>query len=200
MTPQAIETVYCWRNYRSRIEARWAVFFDCLGVPFEYEPDCFEVDGRRYLPDFWLRRQNLFVEVKGKDPTLEERDKCQALARQTGVETLIAIGGPQEMFQLIRFDPNGDEYEGLWVIAWDKFAECGMWLVSEAASKWIGPGYRNYTPAGPMFSGALEEAYFTAASARFETISRSFRFPVVHWERDRLALAANEATGKAGAA
>lgn len=192
MSINPIETRYAGRRYRSRIEARWAVLFDCLGVAFEYEPDCFEVGGRRYLPDFWLRRQNLFVEVKGKDPTDEEKAKCAALARETAVETLIAIGGPQERFQIIRFAQDGEEHEGLWVIAWDKFAECGMWLVREDHASWIGPSFRAYEPAGPMFSGVLEEAYATAGGARFETLSRFFRFPVLHWSRDRSGAVANE--------
>ncbi len=34
---KAISTRYGSRNYRSRTEARWAIFFDCCGIPFEYE-------------------------------------------------------------------------------------------------------------------------------------------------------------------
>lgn len=189
MNIQPIETIYAGRRYRSRCEARWAVFFDSLGVPFEYEPDCYEVGGRRYLPDFLLRRQNLFVEVKGKDPTDDEREKAAALARETCLEVLIAIGAPQELFQIIRFASNGEEHDGLWVIAWDKIAECGMWLVREGSETWVGPPTTSCHPGGPMFSGVLEEAYATAGGARFETLSRFFRFPVLHWSPDRRAVA-----------
>jgi len=49
----AIETVWRGYRFRSRLEARWAVFFDTLGLPWEYEPEGFELgDGLRYLPDF----------------------------------------------------------------------------------------------------------------------------------------------------
>ena len=34
---KAIETVYYGYRFRSRLEARWAGFFDCLGMPYEYE-------------------------------------------------------------------------------------------------------------------------------------------------------------------
>lgn len=54
--PIPIET--CWRGYRfrSRVEARWAVFFETLGLPWEYEPEGFELsEGSRYLPDFRVR-------------------------------------------------------------------------------------------------------------------------------------------------
>lgn len=66
-TMQAIETYYagCW--FRSRIEARWAVFFNNLGLAWEYEQQGFFVGaGRdtRYLPDFRLPWLGLFLEVK----------------------------------------------------------------------------------------------------------------------------------------
>lgn len=47
-----IETIYGGCRFRSRLEARWAVFFDSLGLPWEYEPEGFELRSGRYLPDF----------------------------------------------------------------------------------------------------------------------------------------------------
>ena len=50
---QAIETRYKGYRFRSRLEARWAVFFDAWGVTWEYEPEGFIVPGYGYyLPDF----------------------------------------------------------------------------------------------------------------------------------------------------
>ena len=70
-----IETVYNGYRFRSRLEARWAVFFDALGVKYEYGPGGFEVNGVKYLPDFLIYdvegihafewRKNIYVEVKG---------------------------------------------------------------------------------------------------------------------------------------
>jgi len=58
---KAIETIYNGYRFRSRLEARWAVFFDTLNLPWEYEPEGFEFDGGlRYLPDFR-------VEYPGRD-------------------------------------------------------------------------------------------------------------------------------------
>lgn len=74
---KAIETVYNGYRFRSRLEARWAVFFDTLGVKYEYEPQGFELsEGICYLPDFRVQcygcRGNinkypfpLYIEVKG---------------------------------------------------------------------------------------------------------------------------------------
>lgn len=49
---KAIQTQYKGYNFRSRLEARWAVFFDALGLPWEYEPEGFELSCGKYLPDF----------------------------------------------------------------------------------------------------------------------------------------------------
>ena len=48
---KAIETKYKGYRFRSRREARWAVFFDKLNVVYEYEPEGFDLDGLWYLPD-----------------------------------------------------------------------------------------------------------------------------------------------------
>ena len=67
----AIPTMYRGRLYRSRLEARWAAFFDLLGWQHEYEP--FDLAG--WIPDFLLRGigrrrdgteyvNNVLVEVK----------------------------------------------------------------------------------------------------------------------------------------
>lgn len=64
---KAIETYYNGYWFRSRLEARWAVFFDTLGIRYEYEPEGFELsDGTRYLPDFYLPESKSWFEVKGE--------------------------------------------------------------------------------------------------------------------------------------
>lgn len=66
-TIQPIQTTYAGCRFRSRLEARWAVFFDHLGIEWRYEPEGFLVgtDNRPYLPDFWLPVQKIWLEVKG---------------------------------------------------------------------------------------------------------------------------------------
>ncbi|MFE3452423.1 hypothetical protein ACFXJ8_26215 [Nonomuraea sp. NPDC059194] len=67
MTIQAIDTRYKGCRFRSRLEARWAVFLDTLGIRWEYEPQGYLVGAKRrpYLPDFYLTDLNWWVEVKG---------------------------------------------------------------------------------------------------------------------------------------
>lgn len=61
---KAIETRYKGYRMRSRLEARWAVFFDALGVKWEYEKEGYQLSTGWYLPDFWLPEFNFFVEIK----------------------------------------------------------------------------------------------------------------------------------------
>lgn len=64
---KAIETFYKGYRFRSRTEARWAVFFDAVGLPYEYEKEGFTLDdGTPYLPDFWLPSLKLWVEIKAE--------------------------------------------------------------------------------------------------------------------------------------
>lgn len=53
MSINPIQTRYKGYNFRSRLEARWAVFFDAIGLKWEYEVEGFVLsNGTYYLPDF----------------------------------------------------------------------------------------------------------------------------------------------------
>lgn len=93
---KAIETAYKGYRFRSRLEARWAVFFDALGLRWEYEPEGYELPSGRYLPDFFVHwsgkkserlrqygRCGYWVEIKGDPPTSEEVDRLQKVCTGT---------------------------------------------------------------------------------------------------------------------
>lgn len=64
----AITTLYRDIEYRSRLEARWAAFFDRISWEHTYEP----FDGDGYIPDFLIHGEApLLVEVK---PAVTETD------------------------------------------------------------------------------------------------------------------------------
>ena len=73
MDIKPIETRYKGYKFRSRLEAKWAVFFDACGIDWDYEPEGYDLgDGIYYLPDFVLHNVkakgfsgDLYVEVKG---------------------------------------------------------------------------------------------------------------------------------------
>ena len=68
----AIEPPYSGRRFRSRIEARWDVFFDALRTHYVYEPEGYDLKGSGwvrtdgpgllYLPDFWLTDLRIYIE------------------------------------------------------------------------------------------------------------------------------------------
>lgn len=89
-----IETRYSGCRFRSRVEARWAVFFDAVEEPWEYEKEGYSLPSGPYLPDFWLPRPQLWVEVKGADATGEERNLCEELAWTTDSPVAILSGMP----------------------------------------------------------------------------------------------------------
>ncbi len=63
-TIKAHPTTYAGVNFRSRLEATWAAFFDLCGWEWEYEP--FDLDG--WVPDFVLKGEiRCLIEVKPID-------------------------------------------------------------------------------------------------------------------------------------
>jgi hypothetical protein len=68
MSSQAIETKYNGHLFRSRLEARWAVWLDSLGIKYAYELQGFHLDGDAYLPDFWLPFPSGTVWAPGTPP------------------------------------------------------------------------------------------------------------------------------------
>jgi hypothetical protein len=102
---KAHPTVYGARQFRSRLEAKWASFFDLAGWQFEYEP--FDLEG--WSPDFLLkgRGRQVLVEVKPiSEPDEDTQRKMERAANAAkwdgdlmlvGVAPLFALGfGPYE--------------------------------------------------------------------------------------------------------
>ena len=86
---KAIPQMYADVQFRSRLEATWAAFFDARGWKWEYEP--FDLDG--WIPDFKLcgDKGDLLVEVKPTDFRDEKflRELGRKIAKATTEEVLI---------------------------------------------------------------------------------------------------------------
>lgn len=97
---RAIQTEYHGYLFRSRLEARWAVFFDALGLKWEYEAEGYELPSGRYLPDFKLPDYRMFVEVKPQPPLRDSREVRVAteLSHASGLAVVIASGDPYGAF------------------------------------------------------------------------------------------------------
>jgi len=96
-----IETRYKGYRFRSRLEARWAVFFDALQIPYRYEPEGFDLNGLRYLPDFYLPAEQLgsWIEVKPYIPQTPEDwssllRRLFELSKFKGEDAIAILGDP----------------------------------------------------------------------------------------------------------
>jgi hypothetical protein len=99
----AVETLYDGYHFRSRLEARWAVVFNFMGVAYQYEPFSVKYTHKRrkfsYWPDFVLegvhflpyyfdtaeRKGSVFMEVKHREypATTKDISKWRALKSRT---------------------------------------------------------------------------------------------------------------------
>lgn len=179
-----IETRYKGYRFRSRLEARWAVFFDALGWEWEYEPEGVVLpSGRPYLPDFRIRTIHAWVEIKPRDRfPLEVRDYAG----------MVGSGQVQESyFLLIQGHPGVDSYgvtvleavangesfpSGPYVFACGRREDHEIWLFDEAYGRaftvalctrgcpreWADSEKLPLVHAGQVF-----DAYEQARSARF---------------------------------
>ncbi len=89
-----IETEYNGYRFRSRLEARWAVFFDKIGIRYEYEKEGYDLDGVWYLPDFWLPNHDHWVEIKGERLQVGgmDEEKIKRLVRQSRKQVAVFWG------------------------------------------------------------------------------------------------------------
>ena len=103
---RAIQTRYEGYHFRSRLEARYAVFFDAIGADWDYELEGFDLgELGRYLPDFFIHSpyadgsRGFWVEIKPESdadcwkPT-EPEEKLELLAELTGCECVLLCGVP----------------------------------------------------------------------------------------------------------
>ena len=141
-----IETHYAGCRFRSRIEARWAVFFDQVDIPWAYESQGFALPSGPYLPDFLLWPEYPTVsgwfEVKGALPTSREKALAQELAEATGQVVWLAFG-----------DMPRDSASGNPMLGFSRGQE-----VRRIPVAWFPTGH----------APSLDVAFGTARSARFE--------------------------------
>lgn len=181
MTLAPIETRYKGYRFRSRLEARWAVFFDALGIRWEYEKQGFDLgDGYTYLPDFWLPTIRVWFEVKGAILTREDREKVARL-RCYSYPVVVACGNIGEE-SLTTFGTDLKDSSG----GSSEWEDCD-WCLCEEHNQWtidfgltnsrLFFGHANFEDSAgccywPVYKSgtwaAVADAYAAARGARFE--------------------------------
>jgi hypothetical protein len=133
MTIKAIETHYAGCRFRSRLEARWAVFLDRIGLEWDYEPEGLEVtiEGEprplKWLPDFRLATGQ-WAEVKGM-LTAESALKLLLLASevaQCGQESDVVVLGHIPKQNSLRWPVQLHRHGDLWAVPWTTEPGCPL--------------------------------------------------------------------------
>lgn len=176
---KAIETEYNGYKFRSRLEARWAVFFDALGIEYEYENEGYDLDGVGYLPDFWLPRLDLWVEIKGERLVAggKDEEKIKRLVKDSRKSVAVFWGqihttvNVPDLYMIAESLPD-----------WDTMKVCEA-LVIDRSSSWTEcpvchiVGLARYASPSLLPCGCCKDAdktpsitaaYIDARKARFE--------------------------------
>lgn len=184
---KAIETRYKGYRFRSRLEARWAIFFDAISMKWRYESEGYRTDNKWYLPDFVLLDRevrnaddfsyvsdNLFIEVKPKHPTTADWEKGYSLAKNSGQPVYMTCGDPWfdvPIFCLAGGAPLDFRRDDHLLLALSSWAECADCQDIGLIPRW----YMQQGRPCPDCSGTLsthtvklQRAYVAARSARFE--------------------------------
>ncbi len=159
-----IETQWNGHRFRSRLEARLAVFMDALDLGYRYELKGFDLGGGlHYLPGFYVPRWDAYLEIKAGLPDDAEILKAKTLARQMGLPVFLLFG-----------DPWPDVYEA-WRWHQQEWASGYRW--STCSRCWRGPTLSCLDPQGRTCSCReprkddvlrLQNAFQAARAARFE--------------------------------
>jgi hypothetical protein len=153
MTVEAIPTEWNGYRTRSRLEMRWIVVLDYLGISFQYEPEGYRFpDGTCYLCDFRIDKQERWVgdgcwiETKGQEPTTEEEYKAWLLAKYTKKPVYILFGDCWLPVDKSNKDhdggylyyPNGDWENFQWLYQCPKCEKNGIGLFGQSVESLCG--------------------------------------------------------------
>ena len=178
---KAIETSYKGYRFRSRTEARWAVFFDVIGLNYEYEKEGYPLPSGPYLPDFWLPgigsmqkgRTGCWLEVKGVPPSEVELRLAWELSAATGNEVFIAVGAPSPSPQVVYIHRDHETAaDHLYSFCEDRRNPMEYWLYGKL-NEWTPMGFSIGPVDGPdhwrdpIIGELMMKAYDAARSARF---------------------------------
>jgi len=156
--------------FRSRLEARWAIYFDLIGCKWEYEPEGYKLPSGNYCPDF-LCNDAFFVEIK---PNREQINayavKLSQLAKMTG-RNVIGIAGPPSLNSHRTWIGLGEGYVdpaagGLVLTGEAGNESCGSVFTRRAFEKWGEPYFSDddIAPEDPSYEPYAD----IACGVRFE--------------------------------
>lgn len=122
---QAIPTTYKGIKYRSKTEAKWALFFDIEHIPYHYEPEGFQTDAGWYVPDFqFVEAERLtFFEVKPTQPSMREYRLLKSLADGAKAHVFVSHGAPRADCPIEKVYSDGKREQ--WWFGFEHESTCG---------------------------------------------------------------------------
>ena len=140
---KALPTSYRGGAFKSRLEARWAYYFDLIGAKWQYEPDGFALPSGNYCPDF-LVGDSTYVEIKPFNPVPKLAiQKIKEFSTENTIVLCVGAPGPQWQ-QGFR---NGEAFETA------HFTSYAFW-----EKKWNQPFWGEIEELDPIDLLAAEEA------------------------------------------
>ncbi|MBS1957102.1 MAG: hypothetical protein JST89_23130 [Cyanobacteria bacterium SZAS-4] len=154
---QSVQTNYGGTYFRSKLEARWAAFFDAYGLQWHYEAESFDLPSGTYIPDFWLSSLNVWVEVK-PEYQFADTDRYKELVQQVEGPFILIVGQPNFGQYCIRYFAV-EENENLGLILQGQFAQLNdnkrLWVADTNIGAMLRSGSRpNKIPKGLVHNSA----------------------------------------------
>lgn len=166
MTHLGIPTRYAGVQFRSRLEAKWAAFFDLLEWPWTYEP--FDLVG--YIPDFILNFEHIPVLIEVKGPDAEHEAAVGKYMRCVTEAPWLLVGHDFQDNPLGRGPAIGQLYGGKSVWAsespdactlaycteckrWTLRPDCGCWECMQCGA-WDGQNHLDLNRVPPTLAEA----------------------------------------------
>jgi len=177
---ESIDTDYKGYKFRSRLEARWAVFFEELDLLWKYEPERIKLtNGDPYLPDFYLPEKEFWLEIKPVKKSVSNWPDHPALQNFPSKHTNNAAN---RQFYLIKGRPYIGQGHGTEEAKYEIFVEgdsnyyfCECPKCGEIGIEFMGRAERlgcscNIEETHNLRTDKLLEAYEAASKIRFEDL------------------------------
>jgi hypothetical protein len=157
---KALPTKYDGITFRSRNEARWAIFFDVMGIKWTYEEQGYKLsNGETYLPDFRIRlASGKYLYVEAKPDNFDKFDvvnhgyltKLYDFSKESGCVVLIIDGNPDKKpYDLIN---GSQDWPSLQLAFWQDYDP----YIRIADAYWF--SYVKMYPDGKMWIDADDRA------------------------------------------